>query len=60
MTNKQLQNILKSYPDDCEINIERCGIYENGEIVSIRVDYEKHNNFETPYLTIEYEKEDEM
>lgn len=57
MTNKQLQNILKQYPDDCNINIEQCGIYENGDVVSIRVDYVNDDNFEKPHLTIEYEKE---
>lgn len=58
MTNKQLQNILKQYPDDIEINVEKCGIYENGKIVSLRVDYEEENNIEKPQLTIEYEKEE--
>lgn len=60
MTNKQLQDILKIYPDNCNINIEKCGMYENGEIVSIRVDYINNDNFEIPDITIEYEKDKDI
>lgn len=59
MTNKQLQNILKNYPDDCKIFIERCGMYENGEPTTVRVEYMESDNFETSQLTIEYEKNEE-
>ena len=58
MTNIQLQNVLSNFPNDCEINIEQCEIYENGKIINVRVDYEEDNNFEKPRLTIEYERGD--
>lgn len=57
MTNEQLQNVLRLYPNDIDINIEQCGIYESGEIVNIRVDYVNDDNFEKPHLTIEYVRE---
>lgn len=57
MTNKQLQDVLKQYPDDCEIIVKSCTCYEECEIIRIQAEYSKYsNNFNTPILTLEYEK----
>ena len=56
MTNEQLQNILKQYPDDCEVVVEKSTLYESGEIIRIRAEYSKYSeDFKTPTLTLEYE-----
>lgn len=54
MTNKQLQDILKQYPDECEIIIENDVNYEECDIARIRIEYEYGDNFEIPILTLEY------
>ena len=56
MTNKQIQDVLKQYPDDCEVVVEKCTLYESGEIVRIRAEYNKYlEDFKIPTLTLEYE-----
>ena len=58
MKNKQLQDILKQYPDECEIVIERDADWLEGDIVKIRVEYEYGDNFEIPVLTLEYKNKE--
>lgn len=50
MVNRQLINILKQYPEDCEIFIECNSNYESPNLIS--VDFEEDNDFENPQLII--------
>jgi len=55
MTNEQLQNILKQYPEDCPIRVENDVNYKSYDIARIIVEYEYGNDFEIPILTLEYQ-----
>lgn len=51
MTNKQLQNILEKYPEECEILIHN--IHDSYVIPdSISVEYYEDDNFEIPKIII--------
>ena len=55
MTNEQLQNFLKQYPNECNIIIESSFCNEC-DITRIRAEYEYNNNFKIPILILEYQK----
>lgn len=52
MTNKQLQDILANYPEECEILIMTDGCDFNNPI-RVSADYYEDNDFTTPKLIIE-------